>query len=61
MAKIRKVFFSEEKKQKTFANSGVCAAWKVRDSTRKSLWFLSSEKNAFLGLSASNQNNGAPV
>jgi hypothetical protein len=27
-----KVFFSEEKKQKTFAISGVCAAWKVRDS-----------------------------
>jgi DNA-binding transcriptional ArsR family regulator len=31
----RKVFFSEEKKQKTFANSGVGAAWKVRDSTQK--------------------------
>jgi hypothetical protein len=29
----KKVFFSEEKKQKTFANSGVCAPWKVRDST----------------------------
>jgi len=25
-AKKGKVFFSEEKKQKTFANSGVCAA-----------------------------------
>jgi hypothetical protein len=25
-AKGRKVFFSEEKKQKTLANSGVCAA-----------------------------------
>jgi hypothetical protein len=30
-----KAFFSEEKKQKTFANSGVCAACKVRDSIRK--------------------------
>jgi hypothetical protein len=28
----RKVFFSVEKKQETFANSGVCAAWQVRDS-----------------------------
>jgi hypothetical protein len=27
-----KAFFSEEKKQKTFANSGTCAARKVRDS-----------------------------
>jgi hypothetical protein len=27
-----KVFFSEEKKQKTFANSGVGAAGEVRDS-----------------------------
>jgi hypothetical protein len=30
-----KVFFSEEKKQKIFANSVVCAAWKVRDSIEK--------------------------
>jgi hypothetical protein len=29
-----KFFFSEEKKQKTFANSGLCAAWKVRDSNK---------------------------
>jgi hypothetical protein len=28
----RKVFFSEEKKQKTFLPSGVGSAWKVRDS-----------------------------
>jgi len=28
----RKVFFSEEKKQKTFDFSSVCAAWTVRDS-----------------------------
>jgi hypothetical protein len=27
----------------------------------KVFWFFSSEKNAFLGLSTSNQNNGAPV
>ena len=47
-AKVRKVFFSEEKKQKTFANSGVCAACKVRDSTEaKVFWFFSSEKNTF--------------
>ena len=32
--KARKAFFSEEKKQKTFAISGVCAARKVRDSIR---------------------------
>jgi hypothetical protein len=30
----RKAFFSEEKKQKTFANSGVCAAWGGHDSIR---------------------------
>jgi len=37
IVEARKVFFSEEKKQKTFANSGVCAARKVRDSyTKKS-------------------------
>jgi hypothetical protein len=35
-----KVFFSEEKKQKTFANSGVSAAGEDRDSTRKSLLVL---------------------
>ena len=35
-----KVFFSEEKKQKTFANSDPGAACKVRDSTRKSLLVL---------------------
>jgi hypothetical protein len=28
-------FFSEEKKQKTFANLGVCAACKARDSIGK--------------------------
>jgi hypothetical protein len=28
----RKVFFSEEKKQKTFDFSSVCAAWTVRGS-----------------------------
>jgi len=27
-----KIFFSEEKKQKTFAFSDICAAWNVRDS-----------------------------
>jgi hypothetical protein len=27
-----KFFFSEEKKQKAFANSGVSSAWKVCDS-----------------------------
>jgi hypothetical protein len=31
---------SEEKKQKTFANSGVCAACRVRDSVGKSLLVL---------------------
>jgi hypothetical protein len=30
-----KVFFSEEKKQKTFASSGICAAWTVRDCIGK--------------------------
>jgi len=30
----RKVFFSEEKKQKTFDFSGVCAAWTVRDNIK---------------------------
>jgi hypothetical protein len=39
-AVLRKLFFSEEKHQKTFANSGVCAAGKVRDSVRKSLLLL---------------------
>jgi hypothetical protein len=29
-----KAFFSEEKKQKTFDFSGVCAAWTVRDSIK---------------------------
>jgi hypothetical protein len=28
---VSKVFFSEEKKQKTFANSGGCAAWEGRE------------------------------
>jgi len=28
------VFFSEEKNQKTFYFSGVCAAWKIRDSIK---------------------------
>jgi len=35
VAQEEKVFFSEEKKQKTFALSGVCAAWTVRDSIEK--------------------------
>jgi hypothetical protein len=42
----RKVFFSEEKKQKTFANSDPGAACGVRDSVVKVFWFFSSEKNA---------------
>jgi len=47
--KVRKAFFSEEKKQKTFDFSDVCAAWKVRDSIKyKVFWFFSSEKNIFL-------------
>jgi len=29
-----KAFFSEEKKQKTFYFSGVCAAWKIHDSIK---------------------------
>jgi len=33
-AKQEKAFFSEEKKQKTFDFSDVCAAWKVRDSVK---------------------------
>jgi hypothetical protein len=40
MRKGRKVFFSEEKKQKTFANSGVGAAGTVRDSNKQSLLVL---------------------
>jgi hypothetical protein len=46
--KGRKAFFSEEKKQKTFANSGVGAACKVRDSNRKSLLVLFFRKEHFL-------------
>ena len=38
--KGRQVFFSAEKKQKTFANSGVCAAWEARDSIEQSLLVL---------------------
>ena len=45
----RKVFFSEEKKQKTFANSGVCAACKVRDSVAKSFGsFLQKRTSSLL-------------
>jgi hypothetical protein len=35
MKEENKVFLSEEKTQKTFAISGVCAAWTVRDSNRE--------------------------
>ena len=45
-----KVFFSEEKKQKTFANSGVCAACEGRDSIRKSFLVLFFKKEHFLSL-----------
>jgi hypothetical protein len=43
-----KVFFSEEKKQETFATSDPGAAWKVRDSIRKSLLVLFFRKEHFL-------------
>jgi hypothetical protein len=56
--RARKAFFSEEKKQKTFDFSGVGAAWKVRDSTRKVFWFFSSEKNAFPFPTATRQHHG---
>jgi len=39
-----KVFFSVEKKQKTFANAGVCAACLGRDSIRKSFLVLFFKK-----------------
>jgi hypothetical protein len=51
----RKVFFSEEKKQKTFALEGVGATCAVRDSTSKVFWFFSSEKNTSLLASLLNQ------
>jgi len=35
VSKERKFFFSEEKKQTTFAHSDVCAAWEGRDSIEK--------------------------
>jgi uncharacterized protein YkuJ len=40
----RKVFFSEEKKQKTFANWGVCAACKVRYSIGKEAFRIRNQR-----------------
>jgi hypothetical protein len=37
----RKVFFSEEKKQKTFDTLGVCAAWEVRDGIKQKRFLAS--------------------
>jgi len=48
VANKRKAFFPEEKNQKAFANSGVGAACKVRDSVVKVFCFFSSEKKTFL-------------
>jgi hypothetical protein len=43
-----KDFFSEEKKQKIFANAGLCASCEdSRQQQTKVFWFFSSEKNAF--------------
>jgi hypothetical protein len=47
-AAVRKVFFSEEKKQKTFATwSRRCK--QLRDQIGKVFWFFFSKKNGFLG------------
>ena len=46
--KVRKVFFSEEKKQKTLQIQVLGAACKVRDSVVKVFCFFSSEKKTFL-------------
>jgi len=58
MSEGRKVFFSEEKKQKTFSNSGVCATWKVRDSIGKKSFgsFLQKRTLPSLALDAIRQN-----
>jgi hypothetical protein len=57
----RKVFFSEEKKQKTFANSGVCAAGEGRDSTRKSLLVLFFRKERLPGRNSDVANKPFPA
>jgi hypothetical protein len=46
-----KAFFSEEKKQKTFPNSGVGAAGLVRDSINQKSFgsFLQKRTSSFLG------------
>jgi hypothetical protein len=53
-----KVFFSVEKKQKTFANSGVCAACTVRDSTEKSLLVLFYRKEHLTSWNIHTQHGG---
>jgi hypothetical protein len=48
LEKGSKVFFSVEKKQKTFAISGVCAACMVRDSIeKKSLGSFLQKRTSF--------------
>jgi hypothetical protein len=59
VANKRKAFFPEEKNQKAFANSGVGAACKVRDSVVKVFCFFSSEKKTFLVSVAAVAHGGA--
>jgi hypothetical protein len=50
--RVRKVFFSEEKKQKTFVNGAGIGGCKVRravGAVAKVFWFFFSKKNILLG------------
>ena len=46
-----KAFFSEEKKQKTFANSGVCAPRTVRGGIETGLFFRTEHPQPFIASS----------
>ena len=48
---VRKIFFSEEKKQKTFANSGVCAPRTVRGGIETGLFFRTEHPQPFIASS----------
>jgi hypothetical protein len=54
----RKVFFSEEKKQKTFDLLGVGAAGEIRDSICKSLLVLFFRKERLPSFPSPNQHRG---
>jgi hypothetical protein len=45
--KVRKDFFSEEKKQKTFIRLSGPLSGETRDSRMKVFWFFFSKKNFF--------------